>query len=73
MAAGLDAAWPDVDLSGAVVTRYGYAVPAGRIEILEAAHPVPDENSVAIFGLLVSRADLSASRAMAAPRWNSAA
>src|SRR5208337_817569 len=47
MAAGLDAAWPDVDLSGVVVTRYGYAVPAGRIEILEAAHPVPDENSLA--------------------------
>ena len=47
MAAGLDAAWPDVDLSGVVVTHYGYAVPAGRIEILEAAHPVPDENSLA--------------------------
>jgi hydroxypyruvate reductase len=46
MAAGLDAAWPDVDVSGVVVTRYGYAVPAGRIEILEASHPVPDENSV---------------------------
>jgi hydroxypyruvate reductase len=46
MAAGLDTAWPDVDLSGVVVTRYGYAVPAGRIEILEAGHPVPDENSV---------------------------
>src|SRR5581483_11687289 len=42
MAAGVEAAWPDVDLSGVVVTRYGYAVPAGRIEILEAAHPVPD-------------------------------
>ncbi|HXZ16940.1 MAG TPA: glycerate-2-kinase family protein, partial [Roseiarcus sp.] len=47
MAAGLDAAWPDVDLRGVVVTRYGYAVPAGRIEILEAAHPVPDANSMA--------------------------
>lgn len=46
MAAALDAAWPDVDLKGVVVTRYGYAVPAGRIEILEAAHPVPDAMSV---------------------------
>jgi hydroxypyruvate reductase len=45
MAAGVEAAWPDVDISGVVVTRYGYAVPAGRIEILEAAHPVPDANS----------------------------
>lgn len=30
-------------LSGLVVTRYGYAVPCARIEIVEAAHPVPDE------------------------------
>lgn len=45
MAAALDAAWPDVELSGVVVTRYGHAVPAGRIEIVEAAHPVPDANS----------------------------
>ncbi len=45
MAAALDAAWPDVPLSGVVVTRYGHAVPAGRIEILEAAHPVPDAMS----------------------------
>ena len=29
-------------LSGLVVTRYGYAVPCDRIEIVEAAHPVPD-------------------------------
>jgi hydroxypyruvate reductase len=39
MAAALDSAWPDVDLSGVVVTRYGHAVPAGRIRIMEAAHP----------------------------------
>jgi hydroxypyruvate reductase len=29
-------------LEGLVVTRYGYAVPCERIEIVEAAHPVPD-------------------------------
>jgi glycerate 2-kinase len=29
-------------LSGLVVTRYGYAVPCDRIDIVEAAHPVPD-------------------------------
>lgn len=45
MAAALDAAWPSVDLSGIVVTRYGHAVPAGRIEIIEASHPVPDAMS----------------------------
>ena len=29
-------------LEGLVVTRYGYGVPCERIEIVEAAHPVPD-------------------------------
>ena len=29
-------------LEGLVVTRYGYAVPCEHIEIVEAAHPVPD-------------------------------
>ncbi|MCM2443316.1 glycerate kinase [Agrobacterium vitis] len=46
MAAALDAAWGDVDMDGIVVTRYGHAVPAGRIEIIEASHPVPDEMSL---------------------------
>ena len=45
MAAALDAAWPDVELTGVVVTRYGHAVPAGRIRIVEASHPVPDTMS----------------------------
>jgi len=32
----------DGPLEGLVVTRYGYAVRCERIEIVEAAHPVPD-------------------------------
>jgi len=47
MARAVDAAWPDVDLRGAVVVPYGYALAAGRIAVLEAAHPVPDANSTA--------------------------
>ena len=47
MAAAVEAAWPrEAPLSGLVVTRYGHVPPdyAGRrIEIVEAAHPVPDE------------------------------
>lgn len=46
MAAAVEAAWPDDGagrLEGLVVTRYGHAVPCARIEIVEAAHPVPDE------------------------------
>ena len=45
MAAALEDAWPDVALTGTVVTRYGHAVPTRRIEVVEASHPVPDANS----------------------------
>ena len=41
MAQALERSWAG-PLSGLVVTRYGYAVPCERIEIVEAAHPVPD-------------------------------
>jgi glycerate 2-kinase len=41
MARAVEQHWP-IALSGLVVTRYGYAVPCERIEIVEAAHPVPD-------------------------------
>ncbi|WP_428944254.1 glycerate kinase type-2 family protein [Pantoea sp. FN060301] len=53
MAAAVDAAWPDVALSGVVVTRYGHAVPAGRIRIVEAAHPVSDAMSETAAMLIV--------------------
>jgi glycerate 2-kinase len=29
-------------IEGLVVTRYGHAVPCARVEVVEAAHPVPD-------------------------------
>ncbi|MEO1275774.1 MAG: DUF4147 domain-containing protein [Pseudomonadota bacterium] len=41
MAAAVEATSPG-DLSGLVVTRYGYSMPCKKIEIVEAAHPVPD-------------------------------
>ena len=34
-------------LEGLVITRYGYNVPCDRIEIVEAAHPVPDAAGMA--------------------------
>ena len=43
MARAFEGHWP-VDLSGLVVTRYGHAAPCKRVEIAEAAHPVPDAN-----------------------------
>jgi glycerate 2-kinase len=45
MAAQLEALWP-MPLEGVVVTRYGHAVPCRHIRVLEAAHPIPDKNSV---------------------------
>jgi hydroxypyruvate reductase len=47
MAAALEEAWPDVALEGVVVTRYGHAVPTGRIAVRESSHPVPDANGEA--------------------------
>jgi hydroxypyruvate reductase len=45
MAHTLERHW-EGPLEGLVVTRYGYAVPCERIEIVEAAHPVPDAAGV---------------------------
>ncbi|WP_312130424.1 DUF4147 domain-containing protein, partial [Diaphorobacter nitroreducens] len=48
MAQALEALWPQgASLSGLVVTRYGHIPPrpeglAQRLEVVEAAHPVPD-------------------------------
>ena len=42
MAKTVEDHWPG-KLSGMVVTRYGYGVATQRIEVVEAAHPVPDE------------------------------
>lgn len=41
MAKALEDAW-DGPLDGVVVTRYGYRLPTERLEVVEAAHPVPD-------------------------------
>jgi hydroxypyruvate reductase len=42
MAAAFETCW-DGPIEGLVVTRYGFSAPCKRIEIIEAAHPVPDE------------------------------
>ena len=49
LAQAFEAHWQG-PLEGVVVTRYGYAAPCERIEVLEAAHPEPDEA-----GLLAAR------------------
>ena len=53
MAQAVEALWPpDAPLEGLVVTRYGHIPPrpaglAQRIEVVEAAHPVPDAAGLA--------------------------
>ncbi|WP_245455746.1 glycerate kinase type-2 family protein [Neorhizobium lilium] len=51
MAAALERLWeetyPDRPLTGVVVTRYGYGCETRSIEVLEAAHPVPDKAGLA--------------------------
>ena len=45
MALAVERSWPEArldDLSGLVVTRYEHGTDCRRIEIVEAAHPVPD-------------------------------
>jgi len=49
MARAAEDHWPG-EMSGLVVTRYGCAVPCDRIEIVEAAHPVPDANGLQAAG-----------------------
>ncbi len=46
MAAAVESHWSG-NISGLVVVPYGHAVACDTIEVIEAAHPVPDEASVA--------------------------
>lgn len=44
MARAVEAHWSEgASLSGLVVVPYGHALPTDRVEVVEAAHPVPDE------------------------------
>ena len=59
MAKAFEEAW-EGPVTGLVVTRYGYGAPCDRIEIIEAAHPVPDAaGAVAARRLIAGVADLS--------------
>jgi hydroxypyruvate reductase len=47
--------WPEAQLEGVVLTRYGHGSPTSHIKIIEAGHPVPDQAGMdgakAIFAL----------------------
>ena len=55
MARAVELEW-DGPLDGLVVTRYGHAVPCERIEVVEAAHPVPDAAGRAAAGRILELA-----------------
>ena len=46
MALAVEDAWPDVNVSGVVSTRYGHGADCKRVRVIESGHPVPDENSL---------------------------
>jgi len=54
MARAVEDRWPH-PLEGLVVTRYGYGETCKRIEIVEAAHPVPDEKGRAAAGRILEK------------------
>jgi hydroxypyruvate reductase len=55
MARAVETHWPG-PLEGLVVTRYGHGVPCDRIEIVEAAHPIPDEAGRAVAARILALA-----------------
>ncbi len=52
MAEALENAWGPCE--GLVITRYGYARPCRGVEIVEAAHPVPDQAGLAATARMLS-------------------
>ncbi len=56
MALAVENSWPEYSaLEGIVVTRYGHALPTRRITIIEAGHPIPDENGMAAAQQILQR------------------
>jgi glycerate 2-kinase len=48
MALAVESHWPaEAPLEGVVITRYGHGLPTTRIRVVEAGHPVPDEQGEA--------------------------
>jgi len=56
MAAAVEREWRG-PFTGLVVTRYGHGLPCERIEVVEAAHPVPDPAGRAAAGRILELAE----------------
>ncbi len=46
MAAAVEQAWPEKDLTGVVITRHGHSEETHKIQVLEASHPIPDKSNL---------------------------
>ncbi len=55
MAKAVEDHWPNDKIEGAVVTRYDYGMQTRKIEVLEAAHPVPDDAGEAACKIITSK------------------
>lgn len=55
MALAVENNWPaDAALDGIVVTRYGHGLRTRKIKVIEAGHPLPDENGEAASRLILT-------------------
>lgn len=58
MAQAVETHWPpDANLEGIAITRYGHGLPTQRITVIEAGHPIPDQN-----GEMATRAIMESAR-----------
>ncbi|MCE5209934.1 MAG: glycerate kinase [Deltaproteobacteria bacterium] len=57
MASALESILGDEIAAGFVVTKYGHGLALRKIQVLEAGHPVPDENSLAGARIIARMAD----------------
>lgn len=47
MALAVEQHWPaNAPMDGIVITRYGHSLPTQKIKVIEAGHPVPDEQGI---------------------------
>ncbi len=57
MAMAMERVLEGIPIEGAIITKHGHGLDLARIRVIEAGHPVPDEDSVRGAGILLQLAD----------------
>ncbi len=57
MAAAVEKAWPEKDLTGVVITRHGHSEKTEKIKVLEASYPIPDETNLYATDLMMKQVE----------------